>query len=87
MILSVACSIWNAGELDGGACGGLDIEGLGGDLTGSTNPTSITMDGDKNITVMFTPNAYTLTVNSAHGAVTNDPDKPAIIMGMKSHWV
>ena len=37
-----------------------------GDLTGSTNPDSITMDGDKTVTATFTQDTVSLTVVSAY---------------------
>jgi uncharacterized repeat protein (TIGR02543 family) len=47
-----------------------------GDLSGDTNPVTITMDGDKTITAHFTINEYTLTVNiEGNGAVTQNPDQ------------
>ncbi|MGH7600503.1 MAG: InlB B-repeat-containing protein, partial [bacterium] len=42
---------------------GYQLSGLSGDLSGSTNPTTITMDGNKNVTATFTVSLYTLTVN------------------------
>ena len=48
-----------------------------GALTGSTNPTTITMDADKTVTATFTelpPNQYSLTVNiSGNGSVALSP--------------
>jgi uncharacterized repeat protein (TIGR02543 family) len=52
------------------------FEGWSGDLEGSTNPTSITMDGDKAVTATFTLNTYTLDVNKAGdggGTVSSTP--------------
>ncbi len=48
-----------------------------GDLTGSTNPTTIVIDANKTVTANFAPNSYTLTVNTAHGSVARTPDKPS----------
>jgi hypothetical protein len=45
-----------------------------GDLSGSTNPTTITMNGNKNVTAVFVLNQYTLTVNtSGQGSVDLNP--------------
>jgi uncharacterized repeat protein (TIGR02543 family) len=49
-----------------------------GDLTGSTNPTSIIMNANKTVTATFVlaPVQYTLTVNvTGSGSVTKNPDK------------
>ena len=56
---------------------GWSFDGWSGDLTGSDNPASITMDSNKNVTATFTedPATYTLTVNVVGtGTVTRDPD-------------
>lgn len=49
----------------------------GGDLTGSENPKTIIMDGDKTVTTTFVPlYQYILTVNiMGSGSVIKDPDK------------
>ncbi|MBD3288659.1 carbohydrate-binding protein, partial [candidate division KSB1 bacterium] len=45
-----------------------------GDLTGSTNPETITMDGNKSVTANFSVIQYTLTTNvSGNGGITLDP--------------
>lgn len=45
-----------------------------GDLSGSMNPTNITMDADKNITANFTPvPSYTLTTNATNGSIALYP--------------
>jgi len=45
-----------------------------GHLTGSTNPDSILMDGDKSVTAVFVQDEYTLTVNvTGNGTVDLDP--------------
>lgn len=47
-----------------------------GDLTGSINPKTIKMDGDKTVTVHFSKNAHGITVNiTGEGSVLKDPDK------------
>jgi uncharacterized repeat protein (TIGR02543 family) len=53
-----------------------------GDLTGSQNPTTITMNGDKAVTAHFTQNQYTLTVTiDGSGSVTKNPDQAAYTYG------
>jgi len=55
-----------------------------GDATGSINPITLTMDGNKTVTAIFTQNQYTLTVNitpSGSGSVARNPDKLSYIYG------
>ena len=55
---------------------GAYFTGWSGAVTGTTNPTSLTFDGDKSVTASFTNNCYTLssTVNPANtGMVTYSP--------------
>ena len=52
------------------------FSGWSGDLTGSTNPASITMNGNKTVTAIFVQQTYTLTVNvMGSGSVTKVPDQ------------
>jgi hypothetical protein len=44
-----------------------------GSLTGSTNPTNITMNSDKNVTANFAINRYNLTINSTAGGNVTTP--------------
>ena len=47
-----------------------------GDLTGSINPKTIKMDGNKTVTVHFSENEHSITVNvTGEGSVLKDPDK------------
>jgi len=47
-----------------------------GDLTGSTNPASITMNGNKSVTAHFTANQNTLTITTdGSGSVTKNPNQ------------
>jgi hypothetical protein len=53
-----------------------------GDLTGSVNPTTITMDGDKTVTATFTQNEYALTINTVgSGSVDKNPDQATYHLG------
>jgi uncharacterized repeat protein (TIGR02543 family) len=56
---------------------GWTFSGWSGDVSGSTSPISITMDGNKGVTATFTGNQYTLTVDTVgSGSVTKSPDQP-----------
>ena len=58
---------------------GWAFSGWSGDLSGSANPGSITMNGNKTVTATFTQNQYILTVTvtpPAGGSVTSDKDPP-----------
>ncbi|MFH1716844.1 MAG: SUMF1/EgtB/PvdO family nonheme iron enzyme [Planctomycetota bacterium] len=46
-----------------------------GNLSGSTNPAKLVMDGDKSITAGFSLKAYGLTVSAADGSVKKSPNK------------
>ncbi len=53
-----------------------------GNLSGSTNPTTITMNGNKSVTAHFTANQYTLTVSTVgSGSVTKNPDQATYTYG------
>jgi len=55
-----------------------------GDASGSTNPITLTMDGNKTVTANFTQNQYTLilnTVPASSGSVVKNPDKPTYVYG------
>jgi len=53
---------------------GFQFTGWSGDLTGSTNPTTITMSAAKSVTATFTPIQYSLSVNAVgSGSVTLNP--------------
>jgi uncharacterized repeat protein (TIGR02543 family) len=59
---------------------GYEFANWGGDLAGSTNPTSIVMDGNKTVTANFNLITYTLTVDvspGGGGTVTLEPSEPA----------
>ena len=58
------------------AAAGWTFAGWSGDLTGSTNPQTITIDANKVVTATFTQNQYALTVNLVgSGTVTRNPDQ------------
>jgi parallel beta-helix repeat protein len=46
------------------------------DVTSSSNPINVTMDGNKIVTANYSQNEYTLTVTSAHGTVGLDKTGP-----------
>jgi uncharacterized repeat protein (TIGR02543 family) len=53
-----------------------------GNLSGSTNPSSITMNGNKSVTAHFTQNQYTLTVTiDGSGLVTKSPNQATYTYG------
>ncbi len=59
---------------------GYTFTGWTGDATGSLNPLSVTMNGDKNITANFTSvsaETYTLNVTAVNGSVLKVPAKTA----------
>jgi uncharacterized repeat protein (TIGR02543 family) len=53
-----------------------------GNLSGSTNPASITMNGNKSVTAHFTANQYTLTITTdGSGSVTKNPNQATYTYG------
>ena len=55
-----------------------------GDLSGSTNPSNVTMSGPKSVTANFTQNQYTLAVSvspTGSGSVTKSPNKTTYVYG------
>ena len=57
---------------------GYSFVGWSGDLSGSANPATVTMNADKSITADFTevaPATYTLNTSGANGSVAKAPDK------------
>ena len=53
---------------------GYTLSGWSGDLTGSANPATVTMNSSKNITATFTQNAYQLNVSvTGSGSVSQEP--------------
>lgn len=45
------------------------LEAGGGDLSGSANPATIVMDGDRTVTAKMTKYLYTINVNADNGSV------------------
>ena len=61
---------------------GYVFDSWSGDLAGSTNPETITMDGDKTITATFTQDQYTLTIDTVgNGSVAKNPDQSTYTHG------
>ncbi len=57
-----------------------------GDATGSANPTTVTMTGNKTVTAVFTQNHYTLsTATDGSGTVNRDPDQSTYTYGQVVH--
>jgi NOL1/NOP2/fmu family ribosome biogenesis protein len=46
-----------------------------GNATGTNNPVSIRMNGNKAVTANYSQNEYTLTITSEHGTVSRNPDQ------------
>lgn len=64
-------------ELNAIADSGWSFYRWSGDLSGSKNPTSIVMNGNKVVTAMFVQNRFTLTIDIiGNGSVLVNPDKP-----------
>jgi uncharacterized repeat protein (TIGR02543 family) len=59
---------------------GWQFTGWSGDLSGSSNPASITMNGDKTVTAIFTQNQYTVTASSSI-FVAKDPSNNQLYSG------
>ncbi|CAL2093767.1 putative repeat protein (TIGR02543 family)/predicted secreted protein (Por secretion system target) [Tenacibaculum sp. 190524A05c] len=73
---------------------GYQFDGWSGDVTGTSNPVSITMDADKTVTAAFSPIQRTLTVNvTGNGSVTpvsgttfNDGDTATLTATPDAGW-
>ncbi len=71
-------------QLTANPADGWSFTGWSGDLSGSDNPESVTMDANKTVTVTFTQDEYTLTISydgSGNGMVTKDPDQETYTYG------
>lgn len=62
------------------ASGGHDFSEWTGSLTGSANPTTVTIDGNKDITAVFLE-YFDLTIHAANGTVTRSPDETEYLDG------
>ncbi len=60
---------------------GYSFSSWSGDVTGTANPTTITMNGNKSVTASFTANTYTLTVSAVNGSVTKTPNQTSYAYG------
>ncbi len=66
------------------AADGYEFTSWSGDLSGSTNPTTITMNANKSVTANFTevaPTTYTLSASGANGTVTKTPNQSSYTAG------
>ncbi|HEX2958144.1 MAG TPA: FISUMP domain-containing protein [Chitinispirillaceae bacterium] len=61
-------------ELTATPAAGYEFTEWSGGLTGTANPSSITMNGAKNVTANFAIKRYALTITSANGSVTKSPN-------------
>ena len=62
---------------------GYSFTGWSGDLTGTTNPATISMTGDKTVTATFAINTYTISVTVTNGTAV--PDKASYAYGEAAH--
>ncbi|CAM1345221.1 InlB B-repeat-containing protein [Tenacibaculum amylolyticum] len=53
---------------------GYQFDGWSGDVSGTTNPITITMDSDKTVTATFSKIQRTLIINSTNGSVSTNPN-------------
>ena len=63
---------------------GYTFSNWSGDASGTTNPITITMNGNQTVTANFTQDHYTLTVSVVPfgvGSVTRNPDQPTYVYG------
>jgi len=54
---------------------GYSFAGWSGDASGTSNPTTVVMDGNKSVTANFTINTYTLGIIAINGSVAKTPDQ------------
>ena len=62
-------------ELTATPAAGYKFSSWSGDATGSTNPLTVTMNTDKDVTANFTPILFTLNVTAQNGTVAKDPSQ------------
>jgi hypothetical protein len=69
-------------QLTANAATGWHFDHWSGDLSGSTNPATLVMDGNKTVTAWFVQDQYTLTVNiNGQGTVALDPPGGTYLSG------
>jgi uncharacterized repeat protein (TIGR02543 family) len=61
---------------------GYVFTGWSGSASGTTNPLTITMNGDKTITANFAP-SYSLSVSASHGSIVKSPNQSTFVSGAK----
>ncbi|MHC4888393.1 MAG: InlB B-repeat-containing protein, partial [Planctomycetota bacterium] len=54
---------------------GYSFASWSGDASGTSNPTTVVMDGNKSVTANFTINTYTLDITATNGSVAKTPDQ------------
>jgi hypothetical protein len=57
---------------------GYEFSAWSGDLSGSANPTTIIMNGDRAVTAEFAPVVFTLTIQGLHGSLNVDDSPQAL---------
>src|SRR3989339_565108 len=60
---------------------GYTFVGWSGDVSGSANPITINMDGNKSIAANYSVSTYALTVISVNGTITKNPDQVSYAHG------
>ncbi|UCF16318.1 MAG: SUMF1/EgtB/PvdO family nonheme iron enzyme, partial [Phycisphaerales bacterium] len=65
----------DAVTLEAVANAGYRFSNWSGNLSGSTNPTTLIMDADKAVTASFSLKTYNLTATAVNGSVTKSPDQ------------
>jgi len=63
------------------AAAGYEFAGWSGAISGTSNPTSVVMDGVKSVTASFSASTYALSISAVNGSVTKDPDLPTYTHG------
>jgi len=60
---------------------GYAFSGWSGDASGTTNPTTVTMNTNKSVTAAFVANTYTLSISASNGTVTASPSQATYTHG------
>ena len=75
-------------ELTATPATGYHFTGWSGSLTGTTNPATVTMDGNKTITAAFAINGYTIAASAgANGTITPSGDVPVNYGGSQTFTI